>query len=77
MSTTTEVECPSCEVVGKLILVNPDYVGPYACWKCHAVFNIVIKAGRVTSAEPTTREEVDRKRTLDKPSALSADAAEE
>ncbi|MBI2957443.1 MAG: hypothetical protein HYY32_01245 [Chloroflexi bacterium] len=71
MSTTTRVECPNCESVGTLILVNPDYDGPYACWKCHNVYNIVIRAGQVTSAVPTTREEVDRKRTLDKPSALS------
>ncbi|MBI2857658.1 MAG: hypothetical protein HYX90_01160 [Chloroflexi bacterium] len=69
MSTTTAVECPDCHTIGKLILISPDYQGPYACWKCHAVYNIVIKGGEVTSAVPTTREEVDRKRTLDKPSA--------
>jgi hypothetical protein len=70
MSTTTKVECPNCEAVGTLILISPDYAGPYACWKCHSVYNIVIKAGAVTSAVPTTRDEVDRKRVLDRPSAM-------
>ncbi|MDO8472445.1 MAG: hypothetical protein Q7T05_01360 [Dehalococcoidia bacterium] len=70
MSTTTDVECPSCGTIGRMVLISPDYAGPYACWKCHSVFNIVIKGGQVTSAEPTTREEADRKRTLDRPSAL-------
>ncbi|HLC23146.1 MAG TPA: hypothetical protein VJL08_01710 [Dehalococcoidia bacterium] len=70
MSTTTGVECPSCEAVGKLVLISPDYDGPYACWKCRSIFNIAIRGGQVTSAVPTTREEVDRKRVLDKPSAV-------
>ncbi len=70
MSTTTEVECPGCHAVGKLVLISPDYEGPYACWKCHSVYNIIIKGGQVTSFVPTTREEVDRKRTLDKPSSM-------
>lgn len=73
MSTTTKVECPGCGAVGTLMLINPDYDGPYACWKCRAVYNIQIKGGQVTSATPTTREEVDRKRTLDKPSALAGE----
>ena len=47
MSPTTGVECPSCEAVGKLVLISPDYDGPYACWKCRSVFNIAIGGGRV------------------------------
>lgn len=70
MSTTTKVECSACGAVGTLMLINPDYAGPYACWHCHAVFVIEIRSGQVTSMTPTTREDVDRKRTLDRPSAL-------
>ena len=60
MSTTTGVECPSCEAVGKLVLISPDYDGRTLAGSAVPSSTSPIRGGQVTSAVPTTREEVDR-----------------
>jgi len=52
-----EIECPSCNEIGKISLVQQIYEGPYRCWKCRCLFSIVIANKKLQSCEPLSEEE--------------------
>ena len=54
------IKCPSCATEGSISFVDPDYEGPYACWKCHALFSIRIKDNQLESWQPLSKEELQR-----------------
>jgi hypothetical protein len=54
------IVCPKCGAEGKLSLVEPNYVGPRRCWKCHDLFTITIVNNRVTSSEAMSEEEYQK-----------------
>jgi hypothetical protein len=54
------IKCPKCGIEGSQSLVEPDYEGPYRCWKCRELFTIKIVANEVKSCEPLTEEELKR-----------------
>ena len=54
------IKCPKCTTEGKMSLVDPDYNGPYKCWKCRELFTLQIKNDVVVSCEPQSHEEYDR-----------------
>ena len=54
------IKCPKCGVEGKMSLVDPNYKGPYKCWKCREMFTIEIKSNALVSCEPLSIEEYNR-----------------
>ena len=56
----TIVTCPTCETEGSMSFVTPDYRGPYACWKCHNLFDLVVKAGAQVSCTPMSQEDINK-----------------
>jgi len=50
------IKCPSCGTAGSQSLLEPDYQGPYRCWKCRQLFFIRIEDNQVKSFEPITEE---------------------
>jgi len=54
------IKCPKCGIEGSQSLVEPDYEGPYRCWKCRELFTIKIVNNEVKSCEPLTEEELKR-----------------
>jgi hypothetical protein len=52
-----EIECPSCQSIGKLSLVQPLFEGPYRCWKCRSLFTIVIANKKLQSCTPLSEED--------------------
>ena len=54
-----KIECPSCQIEGKMSLADIKYVGPYKCWKCKELFTIVIEDDQLISCEPLSQEEFD------------------
>jgi hypothetical protein len=54
------IVCPKCSAEGKLSLVEPNYVGPRRCWKCHEFFTITIVNNQVKSSEPLSEEEYQK-----------------
>ncbi len=55
-----EIECPNCNGVGKISLVQQIFEGPYRCWKCRSLFTIVIANKKLQSCEPLSEEEFKR-----------------
>jgi hypothetical protein len=52
-----EIECPDCQTIGKLSLVQPLFEGPYRCWKCRSLFTIVIANKKLQSCKPLSEED--------------------
>ena len=52
------IKCPSCATDGTISFLNPDYEGPYKCWKCHDLFSISIQKGQLMSWQPLSEEEL-------------------
>jgi uncharacterized Zn finger protein len=50
------IKCPSCGTEGSQSLLEPNYEGPYRCWKCRELFSIKIEDNEVKSWEPITEE---------------------
>jgi hypothetical protein len=61
LKNTTKIVCPKCNAVTRLSLIDTDYIGPRKCWKCHEYFTITIENNRVTSCEPLSQEEYERR----------------
>jgi|CryGeyStandDraft_7_1057128.scaffolds.fasta_scaffold197289_2 hypothetical protein len=57
----SKIKCPSCGTEGTLSLLNPDYEGPYTCWKCRALFSIRIQDGQLRSWQALSQEELQRR----------------
>jgi uncharacterized Zn finger protein len=52
------IKCPSCGTEGSQSLLEPNYEGPYRCWKCRELFSIKIEDNEVMSLEPITEEQL-------------------
>jgi uncharacterized Zn finger protein len=52
------IKCPSCGTEGSQSLLEPDYRGPYRCWKCRELFSISIENNEVVSMEPINEEQM-------------------
>ena len=59
-----KIKCPECGVEGSTSLVEPSYEGPYRCWKCRALFTIVLENNQLKSCEPLTEEEFNRQQEI-------------
>jgi len=60
------IKCPSCGTEGSQSLLEPNYEGPYRCWKCRELFSIRIENNEVTSWEPITEERLKELQELHK-----------
>jgi len=54
------IECPKCNTKGSQSLLEPDYEGPFRCWKCRELFVITIEGNQVKSWKPLTEEEFQK-----------------
>jgi uncharacterized Zn finger protein len=54
------IKCPKCGTDGSQSLIEPNYQGPYRCWKCRELFTMKIENNKVVSCEPLTEEELKR-----------------
>jgi len=54
------IKCPKCGTDGSQSLIEPNYEGPYRCWKCRELFNIKIENNKVVSCESLTEEELKK-----------------
>jgi len=61
-----EIECPDCESIGKMSLAQTLYEGPYRCWKCRSLFQIVLANDKLQSIKPITEEELEAWQELQK-----------
>jgi hypothetical protein len=55
-----EIECPNCNGIGKISLVQQIFEGPYRCWKCRSLFTIVIANKKLQSCKPLSEEEFEK-----------------
>jgi len=60
-----EIKCPKCKTDGSLSTIEPDYQGPYRCWKCRELFTIEIKNNELKACEPLSQEEFDRQQEIE------------
>ena len=60
-----KIVCPACDTEGSMSLVEPNYQGPYKCWKCRELFTIAIENNTVTSCEPLSQEEFERQQEIE------------
>ncbi len=60
MMNMIEIECPSCNTVGKMSLVQQIFEGPYRCWKCRSLFTIIIANKKLQSCKPLSEEEFQK-----------------
>ncbi len=54
------IKCPKCGTDGSQSLIEPNYQGPYRCWKCRELFTMKIENNKVVSCEPLTEEELKK-----------------
>ncbi len=54
------IKCPKCTTEGKMSLVDPNYNGPYKCWKCRELFTLKVQNDAVLSLEPLSQEEYEK-----------------
>ena len=59
------IKCPSCATEGRISFVDPDFEGPYTCWKCHGLFSIKVQAGQLTSCQPLSREDFQKQQEIE------------
>ncbi len=55
-------KCPKCDIDNSYSLTDPNYHGPYRCWKCRDLFTITLEENELKSCQPLTQEEFDRQR---------------
>ncbi len=56
----TKIKCPDCGAEGSMSLIDVRYEGPYRCWKCRALFTIVLEDNELKDCQPLSQEEFDR-----------------
>lgn len=55
-----KITCPQCGVDGSISLLEPNYQGPYKCWKCRTLFSLQLEDNKLKSCEPISEEEFER-----------------
>jgi hypothetical protein len=61
-----KIKCPACQTEGSMFLVDSGYVGPYRCWKCHALYTVEIKGDQLASYKPLSEEELKKQQDMKK-----------
>ena len=59
-----KIKCPACDTEGTMSLVESRYEGPYKCWKCRALFTVVLENGELKSSASLSEEEFARQQEL-------------
>ncbi len=60
-----KISCPKCKIEGSFSLAESRYQGPYRCWKCRALYTILIENGALKSCEPLSQEEFERQQEIE------------
>ena len=60
-----KIMCPECKTEGSFSLAESGYRGPYRCWKCRALYTLLIEDGELKSCEPLTQEEFERQQEIE------------
>ena len=60
-----EIKCPKCDTDGSFSVIEPNYHGPYRCWKCRELFNIEIDNNELKLCEPLSQEEFDKQQEIE------------
>ncbi len=59
-----KIKCPACQTEGSISLVELDYIGPYRCWKCRALFTVEIKNDELVSYKYLSEEELKKQQQM-------------
>jgi hypothetical protein len=59
-----KIKCPACQTEGTMSLVELDYIGPYRCWKCRALFTVEIKNDELASYKYLSEEELKKQQQM-------------
>ena len=59
-----KIKCPACQIEGTISLVETDYVGPYRCWKCRALFTVEIKNDELISYKCLSEEDLKKQQQM-------------
>ena len=60
-----KIKCPKCNIDGSMSLVEPDYQGPYRCWKCRELFTLKLENNEFKSCEPLSQEEFEKQQEME------------
>ena len=60
-----KIKCPACATDGSMSLIEPNYQGPYKCWKCRELFTIIIENNELVSCEPLSQEEFEKQKEIE------------
>ena len=60
-----KMSCPKCGTEGSFSLADLRYQGPYRCWKCRALYTVLIENGKLASCEPLDQEEFERQQEIE------------
>jgi len=61
-----KIKCSKCDTEGTISLLEPDYQGPYRCWKCREMFAIALEANVLKSCEPLSEEEFQKAQEVER-----------
>ena len=60
----TKIKCPICQIDGSISFIEPNYDGPYRCWKCRALLAIEMENNQLKSYEPLSEEELEKLQSI-------------
>lgn len=60
-----KITCTKCNAVGSMSLIDPNFNGPFKCWKCRAYYTLVIHNNKVESLVPLSEEEMKRQEEVE------------
>jgi len=60
-----KIKCPKCNIEGSLSLVEPNYQGPYRCWKCRELFTLKLENNELKSCEPLSQAEFEKQQEME------------
>jgi hypothetical protein len=60
-----KISCPQCKTEGSFSLADLGYQGPYRCWKCRALYTILIENSELKSCQPLTQEEFEKQQEVE------------
>jgi len=61
-----KITCPKCKTEGSISMLEPNYQGPYKCWKCRELFSIELINNKLKSCESLSQEEFDKQQEIEK-----------
>lgn len=61
-----KIKCPKCKTDGSISMLEPNYTGPYRCWKCRELFTLELVNNKVKSCEPLSQEEFEKQQEIEK-----------